>query len=105
MSENLWISQKVLAAGSTLENQMIYRWVFKPRRSQKMTRVCSFKVVHLARAKSECFWCAAESKAALGVCQSRVTEGDERSELALDGQTLRCYPGVHFHEHTRVISG
>src|SRR5579864_8071039 len=30
------------------------------------------------------------------VSQSRVTEGDERSELALGGPTLRCYVPVHF---------
>ena len=35
-----------------------------------------------------------------GAGRSRVTEGDERSELALDGPARRCYRVVHFSRAT-----
>jgi hypothetical protein len=38
------------------------------------------------------------------VARSRVTEGDERSELALDGAAWRSYRWSTFREQTRVKS-
>jgi hypothetical protein len=47
----------------------------------------------LARAKCECIWRISDLEQR-SVGRSRVTEGDEQSELALDGPTLGCYrPG------------
>jgi len=100
-----------------------------PRRSARVTHSCSRKVTHIrntiwARTRQRVL---ALSKRADGarqlvggakceafgaqrllqlrqVARSRVTEGDEGSELALDGAAWRSYPWSTFREQTRVKS-